>query len=125
MQARGYLHALDGRIRIKSPAIKRAPQRAAEVEQQLREYGGITEVTTNPVTGSVLVQYDAQRLTQEQVLTFLQKTGCLADDHAYEVRTATVTDVSASVVDFSRGLVRTVALSTMEFAVQRLVYAIL
>jgi len=46
------------RIRVKSPALKRAPQRVAEVERQLQECDGITEVTTNLITGGILVQYD-------------------------------------------------------------------
>lgn len=122
MQTGGYVHALAGRIRVKSPALKRAPQRAAEVERHLQECDGITEVTTNPVTGSILVQYDSQRLSQEHVLKLLQTIGCLAEQQQSRHRT---TEISASAAEFSRGLIRTVAVSTMEFAVQRLVYAIL
>ncbi|MSQ47952.1 MAG: hypothetical protein EXR78_06125 [Deltaproteobacteria bacterium] len=117
-----YIHTLDGRIRVKSPALKRAPRRAAEVERQLQQCAGITEVTTNPVTGSILVQYDSQRLSQDHVLSLLHTVGCLAEPRRSEPRT---TELFASSAEFSRGVIRTVAVSTMEFAVQRLVYAIL
>ena len=122
MQTGGYVHALAGRIRVKSPALKRAPQRVAEVERQLQECDGITEVTTNLITGSILVQYDPQRLSQEHVLKLLQTIGCLAEQLQGGHRTA---EISVSAAEFSRGLIRTVAMSTMEFAVKRLVYAIL
>jgi hypothetical protein len=107
---------------VKSPALKRAPQQAAEVERQLQQCDGITAVTTNPVTRSILVQYDPQRLSQEYVLTLLQTIRGLAEQQHSEHRT---TEIFASTTEFSRGLIRTVAVSTMEFAVQRLVYAIL
>jgi copper chaperone CopZ len=117
-----YLHAVDGRIRIKSPTVKGAPQKAAEVEQLLRECDGISHVTTNPVTGSVLVLYDSQRLSSEDMLALLQKVGFLTESR--RARTPTEEPVPA-LSEFGRGLLRTVAMSTMEFAVQRLVYAVL
>jgi copper chaperone CopZ len=122
VRTEGYVHTLAGRIRVKSPALKRAPQRAAEVERQLQQCDGITEVTTNPVTGSILVQYDPQRLSQEYVLKLLHTVGCLAEQQQSRHQT---TEIFAATAEFSRGLIRTVAVSTMEFAVQRLVYAIL
>lgn len=117
-----YLHALDGRIRVKSAIVKGAPHTAAALEQQLRAHAGITEVTANHITGSVLVLYDSQRLAQHQVFDLLRMVNCLSE--------ATPTTVSLrpqaqTVAEFGHGLLRTVAMSTMEFAVQRLVYAIL
>ena len=46
VQTGRYVHTLDGRIRLKSPVLKRAPQQAAEVERQFQECDGITTVTT-------------------------------------------------------------------------------
>ncbi len=117
-----YLHALDGRIRVKSAFVKGAPHKAAALEQQLRTHLGITEVTVNPITGSVLVLYDTQQLVQHQVFDFLRAANCFPE--------VTKTPMSMippprTVAEFGQGLIRTVAMSTMEFAVQRLVYAIL
>ena len=117
-----YLHALDGRIRVKSAMVKGAPHTAAALEQQLRAHAGITEVTVNHITGSVLVLYDSQQVAQQQIFDLLRAVNCLSE--------ATPTPVSTlpratTVAEFGQGLLRTVAVSTMEFAVQRLVYAIL
>jgi hypothetical protein len=51
-----YLHALDGRIRVKSALVKRTPHKAAALEQQLRAHPGVTEVT---------VRYAATRATTD------------------------------------------------------------
>ncbi len=117
-----YLHALEGRIRVKSAVVKGAPLKAATLEQQLRAHHGITDVTVNPVTGSILVLYDHQQLAQQQVFDLLRTVNCLS-----EVTTISVTMLPPpkTVAEFGQGLLRTVAMSTMEFAVQRLVFAIL
>ena len=121
-QTGSYVHSLDGRIRVKSPDLKRTPRRAAETERQLWQCDGITEVTTNPVTGSILVQYDSQRLSQECVLKLLHTVGSLAETRQSQHQTI---ETFSATAEFRRGLIRTVTVSAMEFAVQRLVYAIL
>ena len=117
-----YLHALDGRIRVKSAQLKGTPHKAAALEQQLRAHPGITEVSVNPITGSVLVLYDTQQLRQQQIFDLLRAVNCLP-----EITTMPISMLPPpkTVAEFGQGLLRTVAMSTMEFAVQRLVYAIL
>ena len=117
-----YLHALDGRIRVKSTLVKGAPHKAAALEQQLRTHSGITEVTANPITGSVLVRYDSQQLAQHQVFDLLRAVNCFPE--VTELPMSTLPPPK-TIAEFGQGLMRTVAMSTMEFAVQRLVYAIL
>jgi hypothetical protein len=117
-----YLHALDGRIRVKSPQVKGAPHKASALEQQLRMHSGLTEVTVNPVTGSILVLYDTQQLAQQHVFDLLRAVNCFP---AVTTMPVSPLPVPKTVAEFGQGLLRTVAMSTMEFAVQRLVYAIL
>jgi hypothetical protein len=117
-----YLHALDGRIRVKSPRIKGAPHRARAVEQELRKCAGITEVKTNPITGSVLVLYDSGQLSGEEVLALLRAAGCLHQSVQLRVPRE---ETAFPFNNLSRELLRTVASSTMEVAVRRLVHAIL
>ncbi|MGA7578457.1 MAG: hypothetical protein ACLQUW_05870 [Desulfobaccales bacterium] len=45
-----YVHALEGRLRIKLPEIKRAALKALEVERHLRELAGVESVSANPTT---------------------------------------------------------------------------
>jgi copper chaperone CopZ len=73
-----YLHALDGRIRIKTAAVKDSPAKATEVEQALRQRDGITSVKANPMTGNVLILFEPARIHQEQVLEALRGAGYLS-----------------------------------------------
>ena len=77
-----YLHVLDGRLRIKLPQVKGAPQRALAVEQLLLGLDGVTDVTANPITGNVLVLFTAAVIGQYDIIAVLQKMGYLSDDHA-------------------------------------------
>ena len=79
-----YLHVLDGRVRIKLPQVKGAPQRALAVEQLLRRLDGVTSVTANPLTGNVLVLFTSAVIRQHIVLAALQQTGYLRDTHTVE-----------------------------------------
>jgi copper chaperone CopZ len=72
-----YLHILDGRLRIKLPQVKGAPQRALAVEQLLRGLVGVTEVTANPLTGNVLVLFTSTVIRQHDIHAALQQTGHL------------------------------------------------
>jgi hypothetical protein len=56
---------------------------AAQVEIGLRSLEAVIAVHANPTTGNVLVLYNSQRLTQDQVLAALQALGCF--QHAAEV----------------------------------------
>ena len=117
-----YLHALDGRIRVKSALVKGTPHRAAALERELRAHSGITEVTVNPITGSVLVLYDSRRLEQQQVFDLLRMVNCFPEVTELPML---MLPSPKTVAEFGRGLMRTIAMSVMKFAVQRLVYAIL
>jgi hypothetical protein len=79
-------------------------------------------VTANPVTGSILILYDSQQIKQGEILDMLKSQGCLPEN-------GTARAVAKNVVEtqpgFSRELVQTVVLSTMEFALQRLVYTLI
>lgn len=117
-----YVHALDGRLRVKSGSVKGSPRKAVEVEQQLQAQPGVTEVSTNPTTGSVLVLYDSRQIQQDEILDALRALGCLPAQGGVRTNTHEKTFVSQ---EFGQGLLRTVMVSTMEFAVQRLVYALI
>jgi copper chaperone CopZ len=117
-----YLHALDGRIRVKSSNLKGASHKAAALEQQLRTHNGITEVTVNPITGSILVFYDTEQIAQQQIFDLLRAVNCLPEG---PMLPTLLLPPPKTVAEFGQGLLRTVAMSTMEFAVQRLVFAIL
>jgi hypothetical protein len=65
------VHALPGRLRVKVAAIRKSPAAAAEVEHALCQQWGIADAVANPVTGSVLIRYDAERISPQAILACL------------------------------------------------------
>jgi copper chaperone CopZ len=97
-----YLHILDGRLRIKLPQVKGAPQRALAVEQLLLGLDGVTDVTANPTTGNVLVLFTAAVIGQHDIITTLQETGYLSDNHAAaHGRTSLTSMIMQSVIELA------------------------
>lgn len=54
--------SLPGRMRLYLPAVQQQPETAQQMAAQLEGTGVIHQVTVQPVTGSVLVQYDETRV---------------------------------------------------------------
>ena len=50
--------SLPGRARWRIPALHRSPRRCGSVEDCLKALAGVRSVTANPVTGSLLLQYE-------------------------------------------------------------------
>ena len=74
-----YLHVLDGRLRIKVPEVKGDPLKASKVVGTLRKLRGVTYVHANPTTGSVVVLFEPEVISPEQIVQVLRETGCLMD----------------------------------------------
>jgi hypothetical protein len=117
-----YVHALEGRLRIKIPEVKGAPLKAREIERHLAFCSGVEEVTANPITGSVLVLYNPHLIGQKEIVFAFQEIGYLEESKptaaggiggntAHEGAIARVTT--------------TVACTLMEVALSRLVAAII
>ena len=63
---------VDGRVRLRHPALK-DKDTAALVCTVVGGVDGITAVQANPVTGSLLIYYDAEKLTREQLLELAEQ----------------------------------------------------
>ena len=70
-----YIHYVPGRIRVKSPLIKRSDARAKAVAELLRALEGVIAVEVSTLTGSVVVNYDKDRLDAQRILETLQAHG--------------------------------------------------
>ena len=103
-----YLHVLDGRVRIKIPAIKGAPQRALAIEQRLLALDGITTVTANPTTGNVLVLFKAKIIDHNDIIATIQKLGYCTEHYPIAMPE-------------HNHLINLVVQSAVELAIQRLV----
>ncbi|MGE0679453.1 MAG: HMA2 domain-containing protein [Candidatus Binatia bacterium] len=125
--ASSYIHALEGRLRVKSASVKGSRQKAQEIEAHFREHDGITEVVANPLTGSILFHYDSRCIDQQQILDALHMLGHVSKDDAVR-RQSHLQPVHVTVKipeDFGQKLIKTVVTSTVEAALQRLVYALI
>lgn len=75
----GYIHAIEGRLRIKVPEVKRSPEVARRVESQFRAIDGVLEVGANPVTGNVLFHYDPDRIEPYAIMGTLVTLGYMRE----------------------------------------------
>ena len=74
-----YVHALEGRLRIKVPELKGSSLKARDIEGHLGLCPGVEEVSANPVTGSVLVMYHPRLIGQDEIILALKEIGYLED----------------------------------------------
>lgn len=58
------LHAIPGRIRIRLPRIKGDARRARQIETQVARVPGVRRAEANPLTGSLLLRYDLDRVAE-------------------------------------------------------------
>ena len=112
-----YLHVMDGRLRVKVPETRRSVSKALHVEQLIQALPGIIRVTANPTTGNVLVLFDSEQLTHDEILAALRKAEYLQDPHVEPVATSSF-QVTARMVDtVSHAVARSVAEALMERAI--------
>lgn len=108
-----YLHVMDGRLRVKVPETKRSVSKAQQVEQLLRLLPGVTRVTANPTTGNVLVLFDSEQLTHDEILSTLRNADYLQapiPSPSFQLTTRVVDTVS-------QALARSVTEALMERAI--------
>jgi hypothetical protein len=125
-----YIHALDGRLRIKIAAVKGSSAKALEIEERLREMHGIEQVKANPTTGNVLILYNPKRIEQAEVIAALQQLGCLEESAGSRVAATLLPKAiegagGAMARTLAESLTETLVRSTMELAIQRLVHALI
>ncbi len=65
------VHAMPGRVRLKVDKVKGNPAFAHKAQEKLGQMPGIKKVETHPLTGSVLVYYDAAALLSDGALAAL------------------------------------------------------
>jgi hypothetical protein len=71
-----YIHHVPGRLRIKTARLRRA-ECQAKLGKMLEELPGIDSHSHNGKIGSVLIHYDIEQLSADDILYHLYKAGCL------------------------------------------------
>jgi hypothetical protein len=67
-----------GRMRVRLHPEHRDPEALAEIEESLRIQGGVSSVSTDARTGSVLVHYDRHALSRDDLVSMLFDVGVVA-----------------------------------------------
>jgi len=116
-----YVHALNGRLRIKIPGLKGNPLRAQEIENLCSLMTGMQQVSANPVTGSLLFTYDPHLLRQDEIFAVLKELGYFLDSSG-QLATLNSATSSHGVVE---KITTTLASGIMEIALTRLVGALI
>lgn len=70
-----YVHSVPGRIRVKIPSIRCRQDECLTVQAMLKDVEGVERVTVNPVTGSVVANYDSDLIHHKEVLRLLEEKG--------------------------------------------------
>ena len=70
-----YLHAIEGRVRIKIPELKGSPERAQFLESCLLAVDGLKSVKANPTTGNVLILYEEETVSLSDIHENLRQLG--------------------------------------------------
>ena len=66
-----YFHNVPGRLRVKIPILKGRPAGVKAVEDLLLNLAGTEHLKTNALTGSVVVNYDPELLSAQQIIQVL------------------------------------------------------
>lgn len=75
-----YIHHVPGRLRIRSPKLKRDAGRAKAAEELLQSIGGVSSVRANDVTGSITLTYERDTVSSEEILRTLERHGYYEPD---------------------------------------------
>jgi hypothetical protein len=117
-----YVHALNGRLRVKLSELKGNPMRAQEIENRFNLMTGMQQVSANPVTGSVLFIYDPHLLKQEEICAVLRELGYFRDHNGNHLSFPGSISGTHGVVE---KITATLASGLMEVALTRLMGALI
>lgn len=70
-----YIHNVPGRLRIKTPLIKKNQSIAEDVQNLLRPLIGISSTSVNLITGSIVINYDHKIITSKEIVNTLNYAG--------------------------------------------------
>ena len=67
-----YVHQVPGRLRVRIPLLRHQPVKCEQVVDTLVGSRGIHKIKVNPLTGSVVVNYDASEIDEDGILNILE-----------------------------------------------------
>jgi Cu2+-exporting ATPase len=79
-------HEIPGRLRIRNPVIHRKAELCQAIERELMSVLGIDSYKSNPLTATILVEYDPAELTRDQIIEILDGALAAAEHPAVKDR---------------------------------------
>ncbi|MCA1795471.1 MAG: hypothetical protein LC660_16675, partial [Desulfobacteraceae bacterium] len=73
-----FVHDIPGRLRVKIDYLRNHPERLKEI-RTLLDVPGVFRVKSNPMTGSTVVEYDADVVNSGHLLVILKTNGYAID----------------------------------------------
>lgn len=77
-----YVHNVPGRLRVRSPLLKRNKNISDDLKKTLSCINGVATVDINLTTGSLLIHYNPKTLNHETILEELQRKGFIEIEKA-------------------------------------------
>lgn len=78
-----YVHNVPGRLRVKTPTLKFMVAGVEDISDLFNHLDGIRCVTSNPVTGSVVINYDPEFVGSDEILQVLKEKGHFEESMAF------------------------------------------
>lgn len=94
-----YIHHVPGRLRVKSPMLKRNERHALQTKQRIDGIHGVLASEFNTVTGSLVIRYDASLVEAHTLLDSLRDLGHVQPHHAVPAAHSAGTNVSQKISD--------------------------
>lgn len=109
-----YIHHTPGRLRIRIATLKNNPQGIERV-RSLLAVEGTNSFTASPLTGSVTIIYDPQKLGSQHLLDILKKNGLYCEEQS--------TSMESQLQQVSENAARKVSRAMFGWAVGRVLEA--
>lgn len=76
-----YIHHVPGRLRVKSPGLKRNAHAAEVTKDHMARLLGVESTEVNSVTGSLVIRYDTRLVGGHTLINTLRSLGHLLPHH--------------------------------------------
>jgi len=95
------VHSIPGRLRLAIPAMKEIPKAwqvdSLAVTELIEAIPGVKAASYNYLTGSALITYDAARLNEKQIITYLKKMLRIVAAHRSQLTQTKVEELDEAV----------------------------
>jgi len=113
-----YVHHVPGRLRVKSPALKKNERQAKLVKEYLDSMNGVLSADVSTVTGSIVIKYDAFLVEGKTILNSLHAMG-------YAQNATPHREVYSSGMDVGQKVSDTVVNKLLETVIERSAVALI